>query len=131
MIAFLDTNIVVRWVTGDPPDQARRARTFLEQAEKLLLTDLVVAEIVYVLASVYEADRREIADVLRAVLSFRAIAVLDAALLLRALELYEVNRLDFAEAYLVASAEVSAVGRVASYDRDIDRVGTVERVEPA
>jgi predicted nucleic acid-binding protein len=50
--------------------------------------------------------------------------------LLRALELYEVHRLDFAEAYLVASAEVTGVGAVLSFDRAIDRVPTVERVEP-
>ena len=59
-----------------------------------------------------------------------AIVVADEALLLRALELYEVDRLDFAEAYLVASAEVSGVGKIASFDRSIDRVTTVQRIEP-
>jgi predicted nucleic acid-binding protein len=49
---------------------------------------------------------------------------------LRALEVYEVDRLDFAEAYLVASAEASGVGVVASFDRTIDRVSTVRRVQP-
>ncbi|MCB9386198.1 MAG: type II toxin-antitoxin system VapC family toxin, partial [Microthrixaceae bacterium] len=43
---------------------------------------------------------------------------------------YEVDRLDFAEAYLVACAESTGIGRVASFDRTIDRVSTVERVEP-
>jgi predicted nucleic acid-binding protein len=56
--------------------------------------------------------------------------VLDAPLLLRALEVYEVDRLDFADAYLVASAETSGVGVVASFDRSIDRVETVRRIEP-
>lgn len=36
-----------------------------------------------------------------------------------------------AEAYLVACAESTGVGRVASFDRAIDRVDTVERIEPA
>jgi predicted nucleic acid-binding protein len=35
-----------------------------------------------------------------------------------------------AEAYLVASAESSGVNRIASFDRSIDRVGTIERIEP-
>jgi len=43
--------------------------------------------------------------------------VLDPAALLRALEVYEGDRLDFAEAYLVAQAERSGVGVVASFDR--------------
>jgi predicted nucleic acid-binding protein len=37
---------------------------------------------------------------------------------------------DFAEAYLVACAESTNIGQVASFDRTIDRVSTVERVEP-
>jgi len=50
--------------------------------------------------------------------------------LLRAVEVYETDRVDFAEAYLVACAESTGVGRIASFDRSLDRVGTVERVEP-
>ena len=51
--------------------------------------------------------------------------------LLRAVEVYELDRIDFAEAYLVACAESSGVSRVASFDKSIDRVGTVERVQPS
>jgi len=43
---------------------------------------------------------------------------------------YELDRLDFAEAYLVAQAETSGVGAVVSFDRSLDRVGTVRRYEP-
>jgi predicted nucleic acid-binding protein len=43
---------------------------------------------------------------------------------------YEVHRLDFADAYLVAQAEVSGVDALASFDRRIERVRTVRRVEP-
>lgn len=47
-----------------------------------------------------------------------------------AVEVYEVDRLDFAEAYLVASAERSGAGRIASFDRSIDRVASVTRIGP-
>ncbi len=40
------------------------------------------------------------------------------------------DRLDFAEANLVACAESTGIGRVVSFDRSIDRVSTIERVEP-
>jgi len=40
------------------------------------------------------------------------------------------SAIDFAEAYLVACAETTGVNRVASFDRSIDRVQTIERVEP-
>ncbi len=130
MSAFVDTNILVRHLTGDPSDLADRATQFLTGERDLLVTDLVVAETVYVLESFYRAPRDQIAEAMRSLISFSSIVVVDAALLLRAIEVYEIDRLDFAEAYLVASAESTGVGRVASFDRAIDRVVTVERVEP-
>ncbi len=130
MIPFVDTNVLVRHLTGDPPAQAVRATRFLERADELLLPDLILAEVAYVLESFYETPRAQVADTLRAVLGFPAIRVVDPELVQRAVEVYDIDRLDFAEAYLVACAERSGVGVVASFDRAIDRVGTVRRVEP-
>jgi predicted nucleic-acid-binding protein len=129
--AFLDTNVLFRHLTGDPPAQARRATAFLEEAEELVVPDLIVAEVVYVLESFYEVERQRVAELVRAIVGFPAVVVADEPLLLRALEVYEVERLDFAEAYLVASAEASGVETIASFDREIDRLTTVRRVEPA
>lgn len=128
--AFLDSNVLVRFFTGEPPEQARRAAAYLARADELLVSDLVVADVVYVLESFYELERPRVVELVQAVLAFPAVVVIDAALLLRALEVYEVERLDFADAYLVASAEASGVGAIASFDRSIDRVGTVRRIEP-
>lgn len=131
MTAFIDTNVLVRHLTGDPPDQAEQATRYLAAAEELLLPDLILAEVAYVLESYYEVARSDVARTLRAVIGFPAIRVVDEELLLRAGEIYEIHRLDFADAYLVASAESTGVGVVASFDRSIDRVGTVRRDEPA
>jgi predicted nucleic acid-binding protein len=128
--AFVDTNILVRHLTGDPPAQARRATRYLENADELLLADLIAAEVVYVLESYYDAPRGQVAETLRAILAYPAVRVVDADLLQRAIELYEVHRLDFADAYIVASAERTGVGAVASFDRAIGRAGTVRRDEP-
>jgi len=129
--AFVDTNVLVRHLTGNPPSQAIKATRYLQRADELLLPDLILAEVAYVLESFYETPRRQVAETLRAVLAFPAIRVVDAALLQRAVEVYDVDRLDFADAYLVASAERTGVGQIASFDRALDRVATVRRVEPA
>ncbi len=131
MSAFLDTNVLIRHLTGDPPAQARRATAFLAEADELLVPDLIVAEVVFVLESFYEVGRERVAELVRAVIGFPSVVVVDAPLLLRALEIYEVDRLDFAEAYLVASAEATGVKTIASFDRAIDKVATVRRLEPA
>ena len=130
MTAFIDTKVLIRHLTGDPPELAARATRYLANAEHLLLPDLILAEVAYVLESFYETPRVQVATTLRAVLAFSAIRVLDADLLQRAVEVYEIHRLDFADAYLVASAERTGVGVIASFDRSIDRVTTVRREEP-
>jgi predicted nucleic acid-binding protein len=128
--AVVDTNVLIRHLTGDPPEMAARASAYLQEASELLLTDLVAAETVYVLESFYEAPRGQVASALRSLLGFEAIVSVDPALLMRAVEVYEVDRLDFAEAYLVACAESTGVGAIASFDRSLDRIATIERVEP-
>jgi predicted nucleic acid-binding protein len=127
---FVDTNVLIRHLTGDPPDLAVRAMRYLAAADELLLPDLILAEVAYVLESFYETPRTQVATTLRAVLAFPAIRVVDADLLQRAVEVYEVHRLDFADAYLVASSERTGVGVIASFDQSIDGVSTVRREVP-
>ena len=129
MSAFVDTNILVRHLTGDPPEMAARATAFLERETELLLSDMVAAETVYVLESFYEVPRDQAAEAIRSLVE--SVICVDPSLLLRAIEVYETSRIDFAEAYLVACAESTGVGRIASFDRSLDRVETIERVEPA
>jgi len=109
---------------------AARATASLAGADQLLVTDLVLAECVYVLESFYEVERTRVAEIMRAAISLPSVAVIDASLLLRALEVYEIHRLDFAEAYLVACAEATEVAAIVSFDRSIDRLETVTRVVP-
>lgn len=110
--------------------EAKATAALARADEALLLTDLVLAECVYVLESFYEVQRPRVAELMRAAISLPSIKTLDQGVLLRALEVYEMQRIDFAEAYLVAQAEATGVGEVLSFDRSIDRVGTVNRREP-
>jgi predicted nucleic-acid-binding protein len=128
--AFIDTNILIRHLTGDPRDMAGRATAYLRTADELFLADLIVAETVYVLESFYEVQRVQVAEAMRSLLAMKSVVTLDAVVLLRAVEVYEVERIDFAEAFLVACAERAGVGQIASFDRSIDRVATVQRIEP-
>jgi predicted nucleic-acid-binding protein len=109
---------------------AARATAALAQPGPLLLVDLVVAECVYVLESFCEVEHDQVAQVMRAAIALPSIETIDPDLLLRALAIYEIERLDFAEAYLVAQAETTAVEHILSFDRSIDQVGTVARREP-
>lgn len=129
MSAFVDTNILVRHLTGAPGAMAARATAYLASASELYLADLIVAETVCVLESFYEVPRHQVAEAMRSLIAFDSIVTVDPALLLRAIEVYETDRLDFADAYLVACAESTGVGNVASFDKAIDRIATIERIE--
>jgi predicted nucleic acid-binding protein len=69
LTAFVDSNVLVRHLTGDPPDQAKKAGEFLRTTEDLILVDLVVAEVVYVLESVYAVERERVAELGRAIIA--------------------------------------------------------------
>jgi len=122
--------VLIRHLTGDPPEMAARATALLAAGEELLLADLIVAECVYVLESFYEVPRARVAELMRAAIALPSIRVTDEPSMLRALEVYELERVDFAEAYLVAQAEATGVGTIASFDRSIDRVTSIARHEP-
>src|SRR5437588_5804455 len=96
---------------------AARATAALAAEQTLLLTDVVFAECVYVLESFYEVEPHQVADLMRAALALPSIKTLDRSSLQSALEVYELERLDFAEAYLVAHAEATGVLEVLSFDR--------------
>ena len=130
LTAFLDTNVLIRHLTGDPPEMAARATAALRDEEQLLLTDLVVAGCIYVLESFYEVERTRVAELMRSAIAFPSIETVATSVLLRALEVYERDRIDFAEAYLVAQAEATGVGEILSFDRSIDGINTVTRREP-
>ena len=130
LTAFLDTNVVIRHLTGEPPAQATRATAALDSGETLLLSDVVLAECVFVLESIYGLPPSEVAGLMRSTLAQPGITTVNKSVLLRALAIYELDGLDFAEAHLAAQAEATGVGEILSFDRSIDRVGSVRRREP-
>jgi predicted nucleic acid-binding protein len=73
----LDTNVVIRLVTGEPPSMADAARALLERAEsrgnRLLVSDLVVAECFHALRHHFGVPAEEAAEHLAALLSDPAI----------------------------------------------------------
>ncbi|MEA2025519.1 MAG: PIN domain-containing protein, partial [Chloroflexota bacterium] len=63
MIA-VDTSVVVRYLTGAPPDQARRARVLLEGTDRLGVPIVVLLETGHVLRSRYGVSRSAVVDTL-------------------------------------------------------------------
>ena len=115
-----DTDVWIRHLTGDPPEQAELATEVLATARHLVLPDVVVAECVYVLESFYGVERWRVAEMMRSALGMAWVGFYDGAQL-RALELYETLGLSYADAYPLAYAEHNNLGPVVTFDREIDR----------
>jgi predicted nucleic acid-binding protein len=64
----LDTSMVVRYLTGDPPGLAAQAAIIIDHVEDLLVTDVIIAETAYVLTTVYRVPRLTVVDHLLAFL---------------------------------------------------------------
>ena len=118
---LVDTNILVRFFTGDPPEMAERARTLVAQADAgkidLLIPSLIVAETVYTLESFYEMPKADVCEKLRTFLRSRGISPLEPDIILDALDRHRTLSVHFADAYLAALAASDKVP-VWSFDED-------------
>lgn len=130
---IVDTNILLRFLTGDPPDMAAKVKRLIERADTgevlLVISPLVVAETFYTLESFYELERKKVAEKLLAFLGSRGIETVEFARVADALTRCHERKTHFADAY-VAAASVELKHPVASFDHDFDRFKGVVRVEP-
>lgn len=129
---LLDTNVIVRFLTGDHPAHSPRSRHLFTRAAAgdvtLVVTDLVLAETVWVLQSFYKLDRDAIAAALKNLIESAGIEVQNKARLLSALRNFA-QTVNFVDAYHAAIAAAESIG-IASFDRDFDQFADVKRVEP-
>ncbi len=111
MSAFVDTSILVRYLTGDPPGVLEAARHIVEATPELRITPVVLAETAYVLTSVYGVSRQMVVDHLIDLLSRENIIMHGLAkdLAMQALLLCRPSkRVSFADALLWAAARGSS-----------------------
>lgn len=61
---FLDTSVIVRYITGDPPELAERAGRLLDSEQLLVLSEVALLETAHVLAKFYGVPRLALVDAL-------------------------------------------------------------------
>ncbi len=98
----VDTNVVVRYLTGDDPDQAARARAAIGAGD-IFVSTTVLLESAWVLRSVYGFAGKKVAVALRAFLGLPGVTVESPVLLAEALARTE-NGMDLADALHLGAA---------------------------
>ena len=95
----------------------------------LVVTELALAETVWVLQSFYKLDRPAIAAALKDLIESAGIEVQNKASLISALRNFAQTDVNFVDAYHAAIAAAESIA-IASFDRDFDQFAGVKRVEP-
>jgi uncharacterized protein len=132
---FVDTNLFIRYLTNDDPALADRVEQLLDDAAtgavQLVTTELVMAETVWVLESSYHLNNARIAPLVRGILATPGLEVINGDLIGKALVMYELQNIDFVDAYIAALMEKQGIQDIYSYDRKhISRIKNINRKEP-
>ena len=116
----IDTNLIVRYLAGDHPEQSPKARALIN-SEDVFVCTTVLLETEWVLRSVYGLTSVEVARALGTFAGLASVTLEDAALTAKALD-WTVGGMDFADALHLSKAE--GCDAMVSFDRRFARAAT-------
>lgn len=137
---YIDTNIIIRYITKDDPEKAKRVYALLQAVDRgeetIGITEAVIPEVIYVLSSkrLYNLARPEIVKRLLPILLLKGVYIgckpTDKTIYTQALHLYQTTTLDIADAIILAKAQQEEPPTVVSFDTDFDQFPEITRREP-
>lgn len=123
--AWVDANVLLRFLTGAPPELAARALDLFQRAERgevlLRVPAVVVAEVVWVLCGVYKLPKAQVASTLASLLITRGFELDEQNAVLGALAQMAEANVDFADALLAELARQHGES-VCTFDEDFRRL---------
>ncbi len=132
--AYVDANVILCYLLDAPRDMADATRICFEAAERgdirLLMTPTTLAEVVWVLGSVYKKTHSDIATQMLAFVTAHGINAENEDEITLALSLFHERNIDFADALLAARCLLAGSPVIYSFERHFDRVPGVQRRIP-
>ena len=98
----VDTNVIVRYLTGDDPIQAAKARAVIG-GRPVFVSRTVLLEAEWVLRGVYDLPSERVISALRALAGLPGVLIENAELVAKAMDWAEAG-MDFADALHLAAA---------------------------
>ena len=131
---FIDTNVFLRYLTGDDKEKAQKALALLKRLEKnqekATTNLLVIFETIFTLERFYKVDRKEVRNLLQPILELRGFKFREADTVIDALDIYTGKNIPFADAFNAAYMRANDLKEIYSYDEDFDRIEDIIRIEP-
>jgi len=124
-VTGIDTNVLVRFLVGDDPDQEARAADFLARAaasgERLFVPQIVMCELVWVLSYAYGKSRAEITPGLESLMRARQLTFEQPDQIRTALERFAAGDGDFADWLIWERSRAAGCEHVVTFDSTLLR----------
>ena len=122
----VDTNVLVRLVVRDSPEQVRLAESFT--ASGAWVSHLVLAEAMWVLDAVYDRTPVQVASAIDMLLNHKGLTIQDAEVVTAALENFRKRpALGFSDCLVLEIARKAGHTPLRAFDRDLEKLDGVKR----
>ena len=135
--AYADTNLFIRFLTDPNAIVESPAFSLFRQVKAkevtLIWSAVVFAEVIFVLTSkrLYNVPRGEIADLLAPFFKLPGLKIEDRVVAEHALTVFVSTKLDLADAWLIAKAQLGRVKTICSFDTDYEAVPGIQWMNPS
>jgi predicted nucleic-acid-binding protein len=124
----VDTNILVRLLVRDDPDQVKTAESFI--APGAWVSHLVLAEALWVLDAVYQRTAEQIALAIDRLLNHKELTIQDAEVVAEALTHFQKRpALGFSDCLVLEIARKAGHLPLGTFDRSVSKLDGTKRLE--
>lgn len=130
--ALVDTNILIRFLTGDPRHQASQVKSVFSKAaaDSIELPDLIIAELLFVLlSSVYKLPKEEVVAKIELLIGLSFFHC-DRELIKLALDKFVSNSISYVDAYLFARIVLGRNSSLYSFDKKLIKMDPEHILNP-
>jgi predicted nucleic-acid-binding protein len=126
----IDTNILIRFLTGDDKPQAKKVYRLLKNAESeksvMFVPLLVVLEMIWVLESVYEISRKEVLESISDLLLMPVLKFDQQPAIQHFIHSAQKNKYDLSDLLIAHAAKTNGCESVITFDKKASKFSLFE-----
>lgn len=130
---FLDTNILLRYLTRDDERKAQAALALLQRIERgeerVVTSQAVIFETVFTLQRFYKVPRPEIVALVLPIVMLRGLQVPNKPLYRETFDLYMARQISLPDAWNAVLMRSQGLTEIYSWDTDFDELSWLTRIE--
>ena len=119
----IDTNVLVRYLVQDEPEQSAQSTLLIEQECNLsspgYLSNIVLCELVWVLTGAYKYDKNLVIEVMEQILVTAEFLVENENVVRKAINDYKIGCADFSDYLIVNNNQQSGCTKTYTFDRKL------------